>query len=165
MAEAIGGIISGIGSIASSAINSGVKYASDKQQREWQSYENGLQHTRDLQKQSNTINSIKDYQNRSIDANRNLQNDSFAFQREFQNSGQAFQKGFWERQTDKASQAYNAAGLPSYLAYTNGITPRGGFTQMRSGANPYISKIPGNPMSSPYTAESSAQGWGNIIDA
>lgn len=63
--------------------------------------------------------------------------------------------------TSMKMNAYQQAGLPSYMAYGGGA-PTTRVTQT-SGANSVTSKIPGDPTTSAYIGSSSQQaaGWGN----
>lgn len=105
---------------------------------------------------------------------------------ERQSSGQNFadqqakqSQSFWNSQfeqktayadakIEQRNNAYESAGLPSYLGYGSGST-RGlsgpPVAQQKSGASTYQSRIAGNPTTGAYTGSSvqTGAGWGNIL--
>lgn len=66
--------------------------------------------------------------------------------------------------TGMKSAALQQAGLPSYLAFSNGSMPTPPLkTQVVSGQHAVTSHLPGNPTSTPFTGSGAqiATGWGN----
>lgn len=79
----------------------------------------------------------------------------------------SLQRQNFDYMTDKASDAYTASGLPSWLAYSQNpammnALPR--TAQVFSGQNMMQSSLPGNPMSQAWTGSESqsAFGMGNV---